>query len=61
LILILWIVVLYLILPQYLHNDKQSDNPKPLSLGRLIQRIQMEPHMELIPLALVESTRALLF
>lgn len=62
-ILTIWLTVLYLILPQYLHSDKddKADSPKPLNFGRLLSRIKMEPQIELIPLAFVDSIRGLLF
>lgn len=63
-LLTFWLMVLYLILPQYLHIGQEGEKehvPKPLSLSRLMQRVKLEPHIELIPLAFVESVRVLLY
>lgn len=62
LIMTIWLFLLFLLLPQYLHNPREDDesSPKPLNISRLIKRIKLEPHLQLIPLALVDSLRGLL-
>ena len=63
LLLTVWLSLLFLLLPQYLHNSRDDDeesNPKPLNMTRLITRIKLEPHIQLVPLAFVDSLRCLL-
>lgn len=60
LILTLWLVVIYLIVPQYTHDSEDADSPKPLHLGRLLHKIKRDPHLDVIPLAFVDTIRTLL-
>lgn len=42
------------------HDEEDENDTRPLNFGRLIKRIKMDPHIELIPIAFIDSIRGLL-